>query len=205
MGALETWRVEKNTVREITARTNKVGPDAIDANKHYAYLENYGGNNYPHQGSVVYLMDSSAMTMQYNDLPDFMDLKTSLTPFALRPGYMLLKPGASFYGNGHAVQMNYLAAEKRFTNQRYSMTSFPFNYSKADITVTGYDGVKDSLILQTSPFNFNTYQYAGAARSAKEAEAYRWKNSCSAGMYFNSPNALIRAQAKRSSRVSRNS
>jgi hypothetical protein len=48
------------------------------------------------------------------------------------------------------------------------MTSFPFNYSKADITVTGYDGVKDSLIFQTSPFNFNTYQYAGAARSAKD-------------------------------------
>ena len=130
--------------------------------------ENYGGNNYPHQGSVVYLMDSSAMSMQYNTLPDFVDLKTGLSPFALRPGYMLLKPGASFYGNGHTVQMNYVAAEKRFKNQRYSMTSFPFNYSKADITVTGYDGVKDSLILRTSPFNFNTYQYAGAARSAKD-------------------------------------
>ena len=167
MGALETWRVEKNTVREITARTNKVGPEAADANKHYAYLENYGGNNYPHAGSVVYLMDSSAMSMQYH-LPDFVDLKTGLSSFAFRPGYMLLKPGASFYGNGHDVQMNYLAAEKRFTNQRYSMTSFPFNYSKADITVTGYDALKDSLILQTSPFNFSTYQYAGAARSAKD-------------------------------------
>ena len=169
MGALETWRVEKNTIREITARTNKVGPESpVDENKFYAFLENYGGNNYPHQGSVVYLMDSSAMSMQYNTLPDFVDLKTGLSPFALRPGYMLLKPGASFYGNGHTVQMNYVAAEKRFKNQRYSMTSFPFNYSKADITVTGYDGVKDSLILQKSPFNFNTYQYAGAARSAKD-------------------------------------
>ena len=169
MGALETWRVEKNTIREITARTNKVGPESpVDENKFYAFLENYGGNNYPHQGSVVYLMDSSAMSMQYNTLPDFVDLKTGLSPFALRPGYMLLKPGASFYGNGHTVQMNYVAAEKRFKNQRYSMTSFPFNYSKEDITVTGYDGVKDSLILQKSPFNFNTYQYAGAARSAKD-------------------------------------
>ncbi len=168
MGALETWRVEKNTVREITARTNKIGPDAQDANKIYAYLENYGGNNYPHQGSVVYLMDSSAMTMQYQELPDFVDLKTGLSPFAFRPGYMLLKPGASFYGNGHAVQMNYLAAEKRFSNQRYSMTSFPFDYSKADITVTEYDNATDSFTFNLSPFNFNTYQYAGEARSAKD-------------------------------------
>ena len=168
MGALETWRVEKNTVREITARTNKIGPDAQDANKIYAYLENYGGNNYPHQGSVVYLMDSSAMTMQYQELPDFVDLKTGLSPFAFRPGYMLLKPGASFYGNGHAVQMNYLAAEKRFSNQRYSMTSFPFDYSKENITVTEYDNATDSFTFNLSPFNFNTYQYAGEARSAKD-------------------------------------
>ena len=169
MGALETWKVEKKGYREVTARTNKVGSEStVDENKFYAFLENYGGNDYPHPGSVVYLMDSAAMSMQYEALPDFVDLKTGLTPFALRPGYMLLKSGASFYGNGHTVQMNYLAAEKRFKNQRYSMTSFPFNYSAADITVSGYDAGKDSLILLPSPFTFNTYQYAGAARSAKD-------------------------------------
>ena len=169
MGALETWKVEKKGFREVTALTNKVGSDAVgEAHKRYAYLENYGGNDYPHPGSVVYLMDSAAMSMQYKNLPDFVDLKTGLKPFALRPGYMLLKSGASFYGNGHTVQMNYLAAEKRFKNQRYSMTSFPFNYSKADITTTKYYPDKDSLAFDLSPFTFNTYQYAGAARSAKD-------------------------------------
>ena len=168
-GALETWRVEKKGFREITALTNKVGPDnPVPAHKRYAFLENYGGNDYPHPGSVVYLMDSAAMSMQYENLPDFVDLKTGLTPFALRPGYMLLKSGASFYGNGHGVQMNYIAAEKRFKNQRYSMTAFPFPYSETDIAVSAYDKDKDSLILQASPFSFNTYQYAGAARSAKD-------------------------------------
>ena len=169
MGALETWKVEKKGYREVTARTNKVGSEStVDENKFYAFLENYGGNDYPHPGSVVYLMDSAAMSMQYEALPDFVDLKTGLLPFALRPGFMLLKSGASFYGNGHTVQMNYLAAEKRFKNQRYSMTSFPFNYSAADITVSGYDAGKDSLILLPSPFTFNTYQYSGDARSAKD-------------------------------------
>lgn len=177
MGALETWRVEPNTVREITALTNKVGSDnPVDANKTYAFLVHYGGNAYPHAGSVVYLMDSAVMTMQYENDEDFKDLKTGTTPFALRPGYMLLKPGASFYGNGHEVLMDYVAAEKRFINQRYSMTAFPFNYSKENITVTAYDAPKDSLIANLSPFNFNTYQYSGAARSVKDY-VFRPENS----------------------------
>lgn len=177
MGALETWRVEPNTVREITALTNKVGSEnPVDANKTYAFLVHYGGNAYPHAGSVVYLMDSAVMTMQYENDEDFKDLKTGTTPFALRPGYMLLKPGASFYGNGHEVLMDYVAAEKRFINQRYSMTAFPFNYSKENITVTAYDAPKDSLITNLSPFNFNTYQYSGAARSVKDY-VFRPENS----------------------------
>ena len=140
----------------------------MDAYKFNAYLQNYGGNNYPHQGSVVYLMDSAVMTMQYENLPDFVDLKTGLISFAFRPGFVLLKPGASFYGNGHEVQFGYLAAEKRFTNQRYSMTALPFNYNTGNITVTSYNSATDAFNLQPSPFTFNTYRYSGAARSAKD-------------------------------------
>ncbi|MBR3647474.1 MAG: hypothetical protein IKN59_03680 [Paludibacteraceae bacterium] len=170
MGALETWYVEKDSAQEITARTNKVGSDnPLDAHKFYAFLEHYGGNSYPHVGSVVYLMDSAVMTMQYEDLlPDFVDLKTGNDTIALRPGFLLLKPGASFYGNGHKVQIGYIAAEKRFQAQRYTMTAMPFKYSADNITVTAYDADKDSLGHILSPFAFNTYQYDGAARSAKD-------------------------------------
>ena len=167
MGALETWRVGEKGVREITALTNKVGSDSpVPAHKRYAFLENYGGNDYPHEGSVVYLMDSAAMSMQYETPNDFVDFSDN--PIILRPGFMLLKSGASFYGNGHGVQMNYLAAEKRFKNQRYSMTSFPYNYNTGNITVSSYDSENDSLNFKLSTLNFNTYQYAGAARSAKD-------------------------------------
>jgi hypothetical protein len=110
-------------------------------------------------------MDSSAMSMQYANT-DFVDLRN--LEIILSPGYVLLKPAASFYGNGHTVQFSYLAAEKRFVNQRYSMTSFPFNYTTANITTTAYNEAKDSLIVNLSPFAFNTYQYSGAARSAKD-------------------------------------
>ena len=185
MGALETWRVGEKGVREITALTNKVGSDSpVPAHKRYAFLENYGGNDYPHEGSVVYLMDSAAMSMQYetpNDFEDFSD-----NPIILRPGFMLLKSGASFYGNGHGVQMNYLAAEKRFKNQRYSMTSFPYNYNTGNITVSSYDSENDSLNFKLSTLNFNTYQYAGAVRSAKDY-VFQPTNS-SSWLSVNTPN-----------------
>ena len=169
-GAFETWRVDKNQVTELTSITNAMLDeydirDAMTYNRNTerrnSFNDNFGGNLYPHRGSVVYLMDSSTMTMAYDDPADFHDL-------ILRPAYMLLKPGASFYGNGHDVQLGYLAAEKRFTNRRYAMTAFPFNYSVSDITSTTYTPATDSLDSRLSTLNFTTYCYDGVARSAKD-------------------------------------
>lgn len=166
MGALEAWYVAPKSLQTLTTLTNKLGHDVPEAQKAHAYLQNYGGNKYPHEGSVVYLMDSSAMSMCYESNDDFKDFGNA--DIVLRPGYVLLKSGASLFGNGHMVQLNYLAAEKRFTNQRYSMTAFPFNYNVANISVTHYNTSKDSLSILTSPFSFSTYQYNGVARSAKD-------------------------------------
>ena len=179
MGAYETWRVAPNTVREITSITNPmlssyvITTEATDPERRASFLRNYGGHLYPHAGSVVYLMDSSAMTMQYAEV-DFQDLKNNTIIF--RPGYMLLKSGASFYGNGHEVQMNYVAAEKRFINQRYSMTAYPFGYDAANIFSATYDNTTDLLTATLNPVPLNTYQYSGAARSAKDY-AFRPENS----------------------------
>ena len=172
-GALETWRIEPNTVVEITSLTNDLLGDARikaadDDHRSTAFKRNYGGNRYPHTGSVVYLMDSAVMTMQYETEDDFMELPSKMVPITLAPAYVLLKPGASFYGNGHNVQLSYVAAEKRFKNQRYSMTAFPFRYNVNESTVTKYVPAKDSLAFLLSPITFNTYQYSGAARSQKD-------------------------------------
>lgn len=171
MGAYETWRVAPKQAMEITALTNAMLDEtditirATDQQKRASFLQHYGGNQYPHAGSVVYLMDSSALTMQYETLGDFTDFDGN--DIILRPGYMLLKPGASFYGNGHNVQMNYVAAEKRFLNQQYSMTAFPFAYSVADALTTRYYSADDSIAYLTPP-SFGSYTYNGIARSAKD-------------------------------------
>ncbi len=164
-GAFETWRVEPNTTVALTSLTNSISLETEIKTSPYpvlrsAFTTHYGGNAYPHRGSVIYLMDSSAMTMGYEN-QDFRDIY-------FRPGFMLLKPGASFYGNGNNVQMNYLAAEKRFINQRYSMTAFPYDYYVNNVMSTTYNSATDALTQNLSAVPFQTYQYSGAARSAKD-------------------------------------
>ena len=175
VGALETWRVEPKQAVEITALTNVLLGDgaimvASDHERRTAFTEHFGGNAYPHVGSVVYLMDSSVMSMQFANTVtvDFYEM-------ALSPAYMLLKSGASFYGNGHQVELNYVAAEKKFVNQQYSMTAFPFDYDTCNIIATRYYPTTDSL-AQLKPLAFKTYQYSGAARSAKDY-VFRAENS----------------------------
>lgn len=173
-GALETWRVEPNTAVELTSLTNSISGateimTATDEQRRNAFTTHYGGHVYPHPGSVVYLMDSSAMTMAYADAKDFEEI-------IFRPAFMLLKSGASFFGNGHEVQLNYLAAEKRFVNQRYSMTAFPYNYSAGNVIATTYYPAKDSLGQTLQPVAFGTYQYNGKPRSEKDY-VFRTDNS----------------------------
>ncbi|MBR0309401.1 MAG: hypothetical protein IJQ97_00830 [Paludibacteraceae bacterium] len=166
MGAFETWKIEPNQVVEVTALTNIIRTEAernsaTPTQMQNAYTENYGGHKYPHPGSVVYLMDSSALTMAFTDSTDFSDV-------IFRPGFMLLKQGASFYGNGHTVQMQYLAVEKRLNNQRFAMTAFPFDWYDDNITTTTYNNTTDELSSALSSLNKKTYQYNGIARSAKD-------------------------------------
>ena len=154
MGALETWKVQPKQALEVTALTNRLlgheeSMAATDEQRNNAFTTHYGGNQYPHPGSVVYLMDSAAMTLQYQTENDFKDFKND--PIIFRPGFMLLRPGASFFGNGHEVRLNYLAAEKKFVNQQYSMTAFPFNYNVGNITVNTYNDAEGTISSRLSP------------------------------------------------------
>lgn len=165
-GAFETWRVENGQVFEITSLTNVLKDEAVmnfatPVQLRNAFLNNYGGNKYPHRGSVVYVMNNSALTMAYDDPADFAEV-------IFRPGFMLMKEGASFYGNGHPVQMNYLAVEKRLSDQQFAMNAFPFDYYTDNITVSSYNSATDALSSQLSGIGFRTYQYNGVARSAKD-------------------------------------
>ena len=59
---------------------------------------------------------------------------------AFRPGYLLLKPGASLYGNVNIVQASYVAAERTFPkDMQYTLMSMPFPYDYANALTTATD------------------------------------------------------------------
>ncbi|MBQ9231621.1 MAG: hypothetical protein IJ190_10675 [Prevotella sp.] len=112
-GCFETWRVSDPAV---ATEVNTSGT--------------YNGNYYPHQASVVYLMGNCSMTMKTGDFT---------TP--LRPGFLLLKEGASFYVNGaedhtgNVLQLTDVAVEKTLTG-RYRLLSLPYRFNPAHTTTT---------------------------------------------------------------------
>ena len=114
MGCFETWRIADNDSRYATA----------------------DGNRYPHEGSVVYIGKNASLSLG--------DTETAKQIFtgdnAFMPGYLLLKSGASLYGNGNVVHAAYVAAERSFPAQmQYTLMSMPFPYDYANALTTTTD------------------------------------------------------------------
>lgn len=163
LGCYETWRVPADSYMTTTNLTNPLAGSSghPESEERVAYLNNYGGNRYPHNGSVVYLMKNSSLVLETdNGTPLFTGVVG-----AVKPGYMLVSEGASLYGQGNTFQSSYLAAEKRFVNQRYSMMSLPFDYSVANTISTRYDATNDTLIETGNPVAFSSYRYEASERA----------------------------------------
>ncbi|MBR4520844.1 MAG: hypothetical protein IKO63_05460 [Paludibacteraceae bacterium] len=193
-GCFETWRVSSN--RYATNETDKDarpdpgevvldptadGYDADAAAAYYAgsdyvaysnsYKSNYGGHRYPHPGSVVYVMDGGALSVNKDNFTG---------SNAIRPGYVLVKKGGSIYGQGNNLQFQYVAAEKVYSDQQYDMVSLPFIYNPADaIEVQSHNAETDELPFTWAPA-FTKYTYDATKRAEhnyqfKENDSEAWK------------------------------
>lgn len=127
----------------------------VDKRAEGYWTQNYGGNFYPHAGSVVYVMQNANLVVDTdeNEQPLF---KTFVaTPNPIRPGYVLLKTGGSIYGQGNALQFDYLAAEKTFNSGvQYGLISLPFD---SHLDATSYSSIT------TNPFTAYTYDATSRA------------------------------------------
>lgn len=159
-GCFETWS---------TGTINS--PLDIHAN---TLATSYNGQNYPHEGSVVYLQKGGNLIC---------DVKSDNSPYftkdnPLRPGYVLASEGGSLYGQGNTINLRYVSAERTIEGQ-YSLFSLPFdmNYKTGDadvssaasavmpfVTTTTYDSNNNVTETAVPPFN-NRYEYDGEARS----------------------------------------
>lgn len=152
-GAFETWKVEKNFVcgkwtnNEVTYGTNKELPEAI---VHHFY---------PHDGSVVYVMEGKTLVIDPVGPGE-------IKPTPENPGFLLVKEGASFYGNGRPVTAAYVAVE-RTVRKAGNIVAVPYkmNFNNAEAvakvgTVTN-DGHAD---LSLDKRNSSAFKYSGNER-----------------------------------------
>lgn len=157
-GCFETWW-SKGAMTE----SGSVVPNVLYAD---ADPDNYNGQNYPHEGSVVYLQKGGNLIC---------DVKSDNSPYftkdnPLRPGYVLASEGGSLYGQGNTIELRYVAAER--TIGQYSLVSLPFdmNYKTGNadvmpfVTTTTYD-TDNYNVTETAVAPFYRYEYDGEARS----------------------------------------
>ncbi|MBQ9440123.1 MAG: hypothetical protein IJU35_06010 [Paludibacteraceae bacterium] len=172
VGGLETWKVLNNTVTHATNLTNQYSGDNPEvtaedlAAKRSAFTLNYGGNMYPHDGSVLYVMDDASLVLDYdvNDADSLVQLFNLENAF--RPAYTMLASGASLYGQGNVMRLSYLATEHKFANQRYALMALPYPVDVNNNYSTTYDSSTDSLTQHIKPLPFTAYNYNGAKRAA---------------------------------------
>lgn len=164
-GCFETWSTG-------TMTSNGLAPNVLFAD---ASADNYNGQNYPHEGSVVYLQPSGKLVCK--NITDGAGNVTShyfTDANPLRPGYVLALEGGSLYGQGNTINLRYVAAERTIEGQ-YSLISLPFdmNYKTGDadvmpfVTTTTYDTKNNNVtnVKEEAVAPFSRYEYDGEARS----------------------------------------
>ncbi len=156
-GAFETWRVDQDV--QCTSKDTS------------GNLTNY----YPHNGSVVYVMQGNSLVMEdyATQTTGGVTTQTSGTPFT--PAYLLLQDGASLYGGGNAVNVGYLGVERQVSGNG-SMVSLPYDmhYTGTDIATngTGTPAYNTDGVLTLTADNAETFSYSGLDRSAWNAKFY---------------------------------
>lgn len=167
-GCFETWSTGAMT------KSGSVAPNVLFADTD---ADNYNGQNYPHEGSVVYLHPGGKLVCK-NTTDDAGDVKHYFTDAnPLRPGYLLAMEGGSLYGQGNSIALRYVAAERTIAGQ-YALLSMPFDmdYRRANgspvtmpfVTTTTYDSYNNNITESPiCPFDtpFDRYEYDGASRS----------------------------------------
>ena len=134
------------------------------------------GMRFPQEGSVVYVHEEASLVMKKADF----DLGGSGkgSRLVVRPGYLLLKDGASFYGQGAAVMLYQVAVERQIGNgdENYgALVALPYDFNYADVRKVTYTDDRVNLTEVVSPV---WQYYDGAARAAYNYTAVEDSSVC---------------------------
>ena len=150
-GCFETWRI-------------------ADGKSRYAKASD---NYYPHEGSVVYIGRDASLSLGV----DASSEQIFTGENAFRPGYLLLKKGASLYGNGNVVRVAYVAAERLFPKDtQYALVSMPFAYDYSNAITTASDAMGNISLKNYVLQGGKTYN--GKTRSAWNYDFHTSDSPC---------------------------
>ncbi len=152
-GAFETWKVQ-NEIRGFQCGddgtiASSAYSSIYDNAKHAAIKKHF----YPHDGSVVYVMNDHSLVI------DAYNPEHEVKPTPENPGYLLVKEGASFYGNGRPVTAAYVAVERK-VRKGGSIVALPYamDYDKASsVAKVSTDGTTGDLVLDPRVGRANKY------------------------------------------------
>lgn len=160
-GAFETWKIQ-NSIGGFQCGDNgtiaKEEFNSVYNNSDHAIIKKHF---YPHDGSVVYIMKNQSLVI------DAVDKNHEVKPTPENPGYLLVKEGGNFYGNGRPVTCAYVAVE-RPVRKGGSIVAFPY--------AMDYDATSSVAKVSTdSDGNLNLDAKVGRASKYSSNERMNWK------------------------------
>ena len=164
-GCFETWSVPENGKLATANHQSTVQGDGIATGKHY-----------PVAGSVVYV-NRNANFIVGHDTRTTSGTVTTTTPFT--PGYLLLREGASLYGNGRDVSLPYVATE-RTLSAGWNLAAVPYALRRDGISRV--DEAAGTTAFTALAAADSTETYDGAARAENlfafhESDSEFWNES----------------------------
>lgn len=106
----------------------------------------------PQEGSVVYIQPGASLK-----------LDKAMTQ-VFRPAYLLLRQGASLYGQGANVELEYVAVEREVAEEGYSLLSLPYDYALGNaVRVNDDDG--SGALTETTVDDAKMHTYDGVKRA----------------------------------------
>ena len=133
---------------------------------------NTAGMRFPQEGSVVYVHEGASLVMNKEHFALSGTGKGSR--LVVEPGYLLLKDGASLYGQGAAVRLYHVGVERNIANYG-ALVALPYDFNYADVRKVTYTDDRVNLTEVVSPV---WQYYDGEARAAYNYTAVDDNSAC---------------------------
>ena len=167
-GCYETWNVPEGQAAQATYHYDGTGTAGSLS----------GGRRHPQEGSVVYLHAGASLVMSRDDFnPE--SAGAAGRNEVLRPGYLLLREGASLYSEGTAVSLPHVGVERTISNANAgALVALPYEFDYSQARLVSYHEAGGQLQQAVPGAGTEVFYYDGAQRAEGGYEAQTQDSPC---------------------------